>query len=128
MDRFDIAQNFFKACEDGAGWEGCAEYCLPDAGFSAQAGAIDDLDTLAGYCDWMQSVYARVSDISYEVKGFADDASRQTVLVFAVFSGIPKGVDAPKRFFTDYVYSIQFDGDRISHMVKIWNDTYKPKS
>lgn len=28
-----------------------------------------------------------------------------------------------KKIEADYVYVMQFDGDRIKHMTKIWNDT-----
>jgi hypothetical protein len=35
-------------------------------------------------------------------------------------------VDPPtgKSIAADYVYSMQFDGDRIRHMTKIWNDVH----
>ena len=29
------AKLFFDACETGKGWEGCKDYCRPDATFSA---------------------------------------------------------------------------------------------
>jgi hypothetical protein len=36
----------------------------------------------------------------------------------------PGPLDPPtgKSIAADYVYSMQFDGDRIQHMTKIWND------
>ena len=40
------AEQFFDACETGAGWEGCQQYCHPGASFSAQAGALADVDSL----------------------------------------------------------------------------------
>ena len=45
----DIAEEFFKACETGKGWDGCQAYCQPDATFSAQAGALAGIDSLEGY-------------------------------------------------------------------------------
>lgn len=31
------AEKFFDACETGKGWDGCRQYCQPQATFSAQA-------------------------------------------------------------------------------------------
>ena len=45
----DTARKFFDACETGKGWDGCQTYCRPDATFSAQAGALDGIDSLQGY-------------------------------------------------------------------------------
>jgi len=39
----DQAKSFFDACETGKGWEGCRDYCHPDATFSAQADALADI-------------------------------------------------------------------------------------
>ena len=49
------AQKFFEACETGNGWEGCKDYCQPQATFSAEADALGGVDTLEGYTDWMNS-------------------------------------------------------------------------
>ena len=45
-ENIDQAKLFFDACETGKGWEVCQEYCLPNATFSAQAGAIADIAVL----------------------------------------------------------------------------------
>jgi len=36
----EAAAQFFDACETGKGWEACAQFCHPDASFSAQADAL----------------------------------------------------------------------------------------
>jgi hypothetical protein len=46
-----------------------------------------------------------------------------------VFKGTHTGDGGPvaptgNRVETDYVYVMEFDGDRIRHMTKIWNDGY----
>jgi len=56
----------------------------------------------------------------------ACDPERNNVTAYAVFSGTNTGLGGPsaptgKRTRTDYVYVMQFDGDKISHMTKIWN-------
>jgi len=50
------AQKFFEACETGNGWEGCKDYCQPQATFSAEADALGGVDTLEGYTDWMKGL------------------------------------------------------------------------
>ena len=121
------AKNFFEACETGQGWDVCKAFCSPDATFSAQANALSDISTLEGYCEWMKNLLTPIPDGHYELKGFATDNARETVLAFAVFHGTQTGEGGPvpptsKAIAADYVYSMAFDGGKIRHMTKIWND------
>ena len=121
------AQEFFDACETGKGWNGCKAYCHSGATFSAQAGALNGVDTVEGYTDWMKGLFTPVPDGSYELRSFAVDEERNSVMAYAVFRGTHTGEGGPvpatgKRVEADYVYVMQFDGDRIRHMTKIWND------
>lgn len=126
----DTAAAFFEACETGKGWAACAEYCHPDATFSVQADTFAGLDTIEAYTDAMAGLIAGpVPDADYELRSFAVDEDRRTVLGFAVFKGTHTGEGGPvpptgKRAETDYVYAMEFDGDRIRHMTKIWNDVW----
>jgi len=120
------AKDFFAACETGKGWEACKAYCTANATFAAQAEPLADVKTLAQYADWMKGLFTPLPNGSYEVKSFATDAERNNVSAYAVFSGTntgPGGPGAPtgKTTHSDYVYVMQFTGDRISHMTKIWN-------
>jgi len=124
----ETAKLFFEACETGRGWEGCSEYCHPDATFSAQAGALADLSTLDGYTEWMKGLFTPVPDGRYELPFFAEDQERNCVAAYAVFHGTHTGQGGPieptgKSVAADYVYNMQFEGGRIQHMTKIWNDT-----
>jgi hypothetical protein len=61
-----------------------------------------------------------------EVRSFAVDEARHNVAAFGVFSGTHTGEGGPvpptgKRAKADYVYVMDFDGDKISHMTKIWH-------
>jgi predicted ester cyclase len=65
-------------------------------------------------------------DGSYAVKSFATDPERNSVCVSAVFSGTHTGEGGPvpptgKSTSSDYVYVMEFEGGKISHMTKIWN-------
>ena len=68
-----------------------------------------------------------IPDGHYEMKGFAVDEQRNTVLAFAVFHGSQTGEGGPipatgNTLAADYVYSINFEDRKISHLTKIWND------
>ena len=122
------ARQFFEACETGKGWDGCKEYCHPGATFSAQAAALSDIDTLEGYTEWMKNLLTPIPDGRYELKLFATDEERNCVAAFAVFHGTQTGPGGPveptgNSIAADYVYAMEFDGDQIRHMTKIWNDS-----
>jgi len=122
----DVAEAFFDACETGKGWEVCSAYCTPNATFAAQAEPLLEVKTLAQYTDWMKGMLSVLPDARYEVKSFATDSARNNVAAYGVFYGTHTGQGGPvpptgRAISTDYVYVMQFDGDRIAHMTKIWN-------
>lgn len=122
------AMRFFDACETGKGWETCKAYCHPGSTFSAQARALADIKDIEGYTEWMKNLFTPIPDGHYEIKSFSEDEDRQCVTVFAVFHGTQTGPGGPgeptgKTVEADYVYAIQFEGDLIKHMTKIWNDS-----
>ena len=123
------AKQFFDACETGKGWSVWRAYCHPAATFSAQVGALAGVNTLEGYTDWMKGMFTPLPDGSYELRSFAVDDERNTVVAYAVFRATHTGEGGPvpptgKRVEADYVYVMVFDGDRIRHMTKIWNDAF----
>jgi predicted ester cyclase len=122
----ETAKDFFTACETGKGWDGCKVFCKPDATFSAQAEPLTDVKTLQEYADWMKALYTPLPNASYDIKSFAVDHERNNVAAYAVFSATNTGQGGPsaptgKSTRSDYVYVMQFEGDKISHMTKIWN-------
>ena len=122
----ETARAFFDACETGKGWAVCSAYCQPTASFAAQAEPLADMQTLEQYTDWMKGMLVVIPDGSYEVKSFATDDERSIVCVYAVFSGTHSGEGGPvpatgKSTSTDYVYMMEFEDGKISHMTKIWN-------
>jgi predicted ester cyclase len=125
-DIVQIAKRFFEACEAGKGWEVCKAYCNPDASFSAQAEPLVDTGTLQAYTDWMQGLLGFMPDGRYELRSFAIDEARQNVSAYATFFAThtePGGPCPPtgKSTRTDYVYVMEFEGDKIRHMTKVWN-------
>ena len=123
----ETAERFFEACETGKGWEGCRQYCHAGATFSAQVEALAGVVTLEGYTEWMKGLLTPIPDGRYEIRSFAVDEGRKNVAAYGVFRGTHTGQGGPvpptgKRVEADYVYVMEFDGDRIRHMTKIWND------
>src|SRR5215471_2396182 len=117
----ESAEAFFIACETGKGWEGCKAYCTPGATFAAQAEPLVEVKTLERYCDWMKGLMAIMPDGHYELRSFATDSKRRNVSAFAVFHGTHTGEGGPvratgKAVATDYVYVMQFEGEKICHM------------
>jgi len=121
-----VAESFFADCEAGKGWETCRTYCTEDATFSAQAEPLLAIKTLEDYTNWMKGIMAVLPDARYDVKSFATDPTRNNVAAYGVFHGTHTGEGGPvpptgKKTSTDYVYVMEFKGDKIEHMTKIWN-------
>ena len=129
MTHFETANAFFEACEAGQGWDGCKDFCHAGATFSCQADALAETTTLAAYADWMKGLLMPVPDGRYKLTAFAADEARGIVVATAEFHGTQTGEGGPvpptgNSVVSDYAYVIQFDGDKISHMTKIWNDVH----
>ena len=123
----ESAAQFFDACETGKGWEVCKQFCHSGATFSAQADALADVDTLESYTEWMKGLFTPMPDARYELRSFAVDEERDIVSGYAVFRATHTGEGGPvpptgKSVEADYVYVMEFDGDKIRHLTKIWND------
>ena len=123
----DTAASFFDACESGKGWAVCSAYCHPDASFAAQTGALAGIVTVEAYTDWMKGLFTPIPDARYEIRSFAVDEKRNNVAAYGVFRGTHTGPGGPvpptgNKVEADYVYVMDFDGGKIRHMTKIWND------
>lgn len=122
----EVAEKFFEDCETGKGWDACKAWCTDGATFSAQAEPLADVTALSAYCDWMKGLYGPIPDAAYDLKSFAADEARGNVTAYAVFHGTHTGEGGPvpptgKKVATDYVYVMDFDGGKISHMTKVWH-------
>lgn len=127
MTALETATAFFEACETGKGWNTCKGWCGAGATFSCQADALSETTSLAAYCDWMQGLLTPVPDGRYVLTAFAMDEKRQTAIATAEFHGTQTGEGGPvpptgKTVVSDYAYVMRFEGDKIAHMTKIWND------
>ena len=126
----ETASAFFDACETGQGWQACQRFCHPDASFSAQADTFAGIETLEAYTEAMKGLLSGpIPDGHYELRSLAVDEERGKVSGYAVFKGTNTGDGGPgaptgNKVETDYVYVMDFDGDRIRHMTKIWNDGF----
>lgn len=129
----EAARDFFEACETGKGWSGCKPWCHDDATFSCQADTLAGVTTIAGYAEWMKGLLGPLPDGAYELRAFATDEGNSTVVAAAIFRGTHSGEGGPipptgKSVAADYVYIMAFDGAKIRHMTKVWNDTQTLRS
>lgn len=125
----ETADAFFIACETGKGWNVCKDYCHAQASFTCQAGALADIKTAQAYCGWMAGLLGPLRDAHYELTSFSVDEASGVAIATAVFVGTHTGSGGPiaptgKQTRSDYAYVMHFDGDKINHIAKIWNDTY----
>ena len=123
----ETAKAFFDAVDTGQGWDACSAYCHPDATFESQADALAEVHTLQEYAEWMKGMLVVLPDARYDMKSFAVDTDRQNVIAYAVYYGTHTGEGGPvpptgKSASSDYVYVMDFEGGKIRHMQKIWND------
>ena len=128
----ETAMKFFEACEKGKGWDECRNYSKADATFSAQAEPLAEIQSLEQYTEWMKGMLTLMPDAEYEIKSFATDEERNNVSAYAVITGTHTGEGGPlpptgKSTESDYVYVMEFDGDKIRHMTKIWNAPWAMK-
>src|SRR5215212_10526207 len=93
----------------------------------AHAGAITPEASAHAFNGWMKGLLTPLPDGQAEVRSFAVDEARNKVLAYGVFHGSHTGEGGPvaptgKSAQADYVYDMAFEGDKIRHLTKIWND------
>ena len=122
----EVGAAFFDACETGKGWDQCSQYCTPDARFSSQAEPLADISALSDYTEWMKGLLVPIADGHYELKSFAIDQDRNSICAYGIFKGTHTGEGGPvpptgKSVEADYVYIMEFEGTKISNMIKVWH-------
>ena len=125
----DVAVDFVQACDTGNGWEACEDFCTENASFSAQCEELANISSVSTYCDWVRDLLTALPDAKLELKSVAFDEARNTISIYSVLSGSHLGEGGPvpptgQSFKADYVYVIEFLGDRISHITKVWNSAW----
>ena len=73
-----------------------------------------------------------VADGRYEVRSFGVDEDRNNVTAYAIFRGTHTNDGGPvpptgKEVEADYVYIMEFEGEQIRHMTKVWNNVVRLK-
>jgi predicted ester cyclase len=126
MTMTDVASKFFSACQAGLGYQACKDYCTENATFSAQSEPLADVTTVKDYCDWAKMLMKIIPDGHYDLVSIATDERRQCVIAYGVFHGTHTGDGGPvratgKSCASDYVLVMQFEGDKIRHVTKIWH-------
>ena len=127
----ETASKFVEACDTGKGWDVCKQWCHDGATFSCQADALADIRTLEAFVNWTAGLLKPIPDGTCEIKALGLDEERKSVSAYGVFRGKNTG-EGPvpptgKSIEADYVYVLKFDGDKIRHLTKIWNDVHSLK-
>ena len=73
-----------------------------------------------------------VADGRYEERSFGVDEDRNNVTAYAIFRGTHTNDGGPvpptgKEVEADYVYIMEFEGEQIRHMTKVWNNVVSLK-
>ncbi|UWQ42469.1 ester cyclase [Leisingera aquaemixtae] len=123
------AHDFCEACDAGKGWDVCKQWCVEDATFSVQADALAEITTLADYTEWAKGLLTPMPDAHAEFKSLAVDEDAGRAILFAVFHGTHtadagNGAPTGRKVASDYVYVLDFDGQKIRGMTKVWNDVH----
>ena len=63
-----------------------------------------------------------MTDISFDVEGFAFDEERKVVLIYGIYRGVTTMSETLQSFETDYVDILKFTNGKISHVTKVWQD------
>ena len=72
----------------------------------------------------MAEVHNHMTDISFDVEGFAYDEEREVVLIYGVYKDVITMSETPQPFETDYFYILKFSDGKISHVTKVWQDDF----
>ena len=72
----------------------------------------------------MAEVHNHMTDISFDVEGFAHDEERKVVLIYGIYRRVITMSETPQPFKTDYVYILKFNDGKISHVTKVWQDDF----
>ena len=80
----------------------------------------------------MKDLLTPVADGRYEVRSFGVDEDRNNVTAYAIFRGTHTNDGGPvpptgKEVEADYVYIMEFEGQQIRHMTKVWNNVVSLK-
>ena len=122
-----IATDFHQACMTGKGWGECQQYCTPDASVTHEGEMFADIHTLQAYAAFLESVATPVPDFRHEVVSVGVDQRQQRVLIHYLIRGTHTGEGLPvpptgKSMESSCVLVLHFDGERIQHAAKVWND------
>ncbi|MEM7190667.1 MAG: ester cyclase [Pseudomonadota bacterium] len=118
--------SFLETCDSGKGWEACADLCREGATFSAQCEVLEGVETIQDYCEWMKELLVQLPDGRIELQSLTVDEDNGHVNVFSVFRGTHTGPGGPvpptgRSMTADYVYAMEFEGEKLSHLTKVWN-------
>jgi hypothetical protein len=134
MSAFENATQFVHACDGLKGWDACKEFVAGGAPFTAQSGALVEVNTVEAYYAWLEGVCnGPLKGCSYEVNHSAYDEASRTAVFVSTFTGTHNGDGGPvpptgKTSASHYVYCLTMNAEgKVEKMLKVWNDAWMLK-
>jgi hypothetical protein len=131
MTCFEVATQFFHACESAKGWDGCKAFVADDARFSAQCEPLTEVESIQEYADGLKNFCEILAPgSSYDLHASSFDEVTRKALFFATFNGVHTGEGGPipptgKETHTHYVYIITMNKEsKVQHLQKVWNASW----
>lgn len=128
---FSNAKKVFECIDTAKTFDTISEYVEEDATFNCQAAAMNDLNTVKDYSDWMVDFGIQtVPGYTYDVHYCAWDENTKTAMYFATFHATHTGPGGPveptnKTMHANYTYcAVMNEDNKITEMTKVWNDGY----
>lgn len=125
---FEMAKQFFVACETPLGWQGCQAFVADGATFAAQSEPLVDIHTVEEYAKWLFAFgTTTAAGATYQLHNQAWDEATRTALFFATYNATHVGEGGPvpptgQTTQSHYVYAITMNAeDKVQHIIKIWN-------
>jgi hypothetical protein len=128
---FTNAKRIMVALDAPKPFEEIADIVVEGAPFICQAAALDGVDTIKAWADWMVNFGTNIAPgCSATVHSVAWDADNKTAHYFATFHAKHTGDGGPlpatnQETNTHYNYVLVMnDDDKCVSMTKVWNDGY----
>ena len=64
-------------------------------------------------------MHNHMTDISFDMEGFAHDKERKGMLISGIYGGVITRSETQQPFETEYVYILKFNDGKISHVTKV---------
>jgi hypothetical protein len=121
------AHLFVDSCDAGRGWTGCKYWCHDDASYSCEIGQTPNASKLAAYTDskkkqLLLGVNCENIVKCLDVYDSLDPAYAVAKMRYPQTNNCGPAPSANTPTDPSYAYIIEFEGDKIRHVIKVSNE------